>query len=235
MRGLAIILLTFCLPCLALAEPPHPDWAELAGTMSGEYTVIGRRPDSRKTYSGHLSFRAEGEGLAFVRTINGQIESGTGRFELVSSENRPALRLYFLEDGRWHDGLYEWRRDHHNALRFTGFIMSLPQKTTLYGAEAFFPAPSRQDMPANPIPGAAPNENFAHDADVISGKYTLMGNEPGSGMTYTGHISLRPNGEKVAFVRTVNGRTVRGMGFFAYVPGGPRPVFRLRFPRWRVA
>ncbi len=139
MRTLALVLLTFCLPFLAVAEPPHPDWANLADMLSGEFTVIGRRPDSRTVYTGHISLHPEGEKLAYTRTINGRTTRGTAHFELVSSENRPALRLRFCESGHRYDGLYEWKGDYDNSFRFTGTILSLDRKTKSYGLEAFFP------------------------------------------------------------------------------------------------
>jgi hypothetical protein len=61
MRNLAFILLMFCLPSLAMAEPPRKDWTEFAGRMSvGGYTMIGRNPDSKMMYSGRISFDSRG-------------------------------------------------------------------------------------------------------------------------------------------------------------------------------
>ncbi len=142
MRTLALILLTFCLPFLAMGEPPHPDWADLAGLMSGEYTVVGRMPDSNTTYSGHLSLHAKGKKLAFVRTINGDTVHGTAFFDTVAGYDRiPALRLSFIQNGQLFHGLYQWSSDYDNYFRLTGYVYLPENKTKAAGLETFFPLP----------------------------------------------------------------------------------------------
>ena len=142
MRALAFILLTSCLPCRVMAEPPHPDWADLAAGMSGEYTVVGRMPDSSTTYSGHLSFQAKGKKLAFVRTINGQTSRGTASFDTVAGyDHIPVLRLRFVLAGHLYHGIYQWKGDYDNYLRLTGYVYSPNDTTKSPGLEAFFPLP----------------------------------------------------------------------------------------------
>ena len=136
MRIPALILLTFSLPSFAMAKPPHPDWADLAELMSGEYTVVGRRPDSKTTFSGHLSFHARGKKLAFVRTINGETVRGTAFFDTLPDCNRPVLRLSFFQDGQLYLGLFEWNTDCGNYFRFTGYVGS--KKTRAAGLETLF-------------------------------------------------------------------------------------------------
>ena len=139
MRNLTL-LLTLCLFSIAKAEPPKRDLAELASLMAGEYTVIGKRPDSGTTYFGHLSFRAHGQKLAFVRIINGDTVRGTAIFDTVAGLDRiPVLRLPFAQDGRPYEGTYQWTGDYNNYIRFTGYVYLPGTKTKAAGLEAFLP------------------------------------------------------------------------------------------------
>ena len=50
--------------------------------------------------------------------------------------------------------------------------------------------------------------------------------------TYTSRLTFRPHGEKLAFTRTMAGRTVRGTATLEMtVVGDPVPVLRMRFVR----
>jgi hypothetical protein len=67
-------------------------------------------------------------------------------------------------------------------------------------------------------------------ANRLTCEYTIVGKKPGSNTAYYGHLSLDGRGKKLAFVRTINHVTVRGIGHFDTV-GSPKniPVLRLRF------
>ncbi len=66
--------------------------------------------------------------------------------------------------------------------------------------------------------------------NVMQGDYVVVGRKPDSQAIYTGRLTFRPRGEKLAFTRTVEGRTVRGMATLERtVMGGQAPVLRMRF------
>ncbi len=66
--------------------------------------------------------------------------------------------------------------------------------------------------------------------NIMQGEYIVVGRKPDSQATYTGRLSFRSRGEKLAFTRTVDGRTVRGIATLeTTVVGDPAPVLRMRF------
>ena len=66
--------------------------------------------------------------------------------------------------------------------------------------------------------------------NIMQGDYVVVGRQPDSQATYTGRLSFRPRGEKLAFTRTVAGRTARGVATLELtVVGDPAPVLRMRF------
>jgi hypothetical protein len=137
MRNLAFLLLMFCLPSLAMADPPGKNWAELANRMSGGYTVIGRRPDSNATFSGRLTFHARGKKLAFVRTIDGETVRGSAFFDTLPDCDGSVLRLRFFQNGQLYEGLFIWSADCNSTFAFSGSIHS--KNTKKPGLETFFP------------------------------------------------------------------------------------------------
>ena len=142
MRTLTWILTTLCFFTVARAEPPKRDLTELTGFMEGEYTVIGKKADSKATYLGHLSFHARGKKLDFVRTINGHSVRGTAVFDTVAGGERiPVLRLQFAQDGQSYEGTYQWASEYDNYFRFTGYVYLPGAKTNSAGLEALFPVP----------------------------------------------------------------------------------------------
>lgn len=75
-----------------------------------------------------------------------------------------------------------------------------------------------------------PKENgVAYVAYLMTGKYTIIGRMPNSKTMYSGRISLDARGRKMAFVRTINHVTVRGMATFETPPSCMNSVIRLRF------
>ena len=142
--------LRLCLLCIALllggpgsahAAPKKDtlDRANLTNIMSGEYIIVGKKPDSDATYSGRLTFRRRGERLGFVRTVAGRTERGTATLELtVVGDPAPVLRMHFKLDGIRHDATYQWKFDLDNYARFTGYVY-LPG-TKAAGLEMLFPA-----------------------------------------------------------------------------------------------
>ncbi len=66
--------------------------------------------------------------------------------------------------------------------------------------------------------------------NVMQGDYVVVGKTPDSHATYSGRLTFRSRGEKLAFTCTVAGRTVRGVATLERtVMGGQAPVLRMRF------
>ena len=66
--------------------------------------------------------------------------------------------------------------------------------------------------------------------NVMQGDYIVVGKKPDLPATYTGRLSFRPRGGTLAFTRTVDGRTVRGIATLELTAfGDPAPVLRMRF------
>ncbi len=142
MRAISFLWLMLLLQSAAMAGMPREVWVKDAKEMSGEYTIVGKKPDSNTTYYGELSFRAKGAKLAFVRTINHVTVRGTAHFDTVADyDNIPVLRLRFSQDGKLYEGIYQWRLDYDHRMQFTGYVY-LPDNTTkAAGLETFLPAP----------------------------------------------------------------------------------------------
>jgi hypothetical protein len=106
--------------------------------MVGEYDLIGRKPDSTATYTGHLTLRNENGVLQVTRTIDGKTDKCVARFDTVAGNDRiPVLRMHFHLDGAEYDATYRWQSDPDNYPRFTGYVY-LPD-TKSPGLEALFP------------------------------------------------------------------------------------------------
>ena len=65
--------------------------------------------------------------------------------------------------------------------------------------------------------------------NVMQGDYIVVGKKPDSNATYTGRLSFRPRGEKLSFIRTVDGQTVRGTATLELTAVGDlAPILRMR-------
>ena len=115
------------------------DRANLTNIMSGEYIVVGKKPDSEATYAGRLTFRARGDRLGFTRTVGGRTERGTATLEMtIVGDPAPVLRMHFKLDGQPYDATYQWKFDLDNYARFTGYVYRTGTKAA--GLEMLFPA-----------------------------------------------------------------------------------------------
>ena len=120
------------------AERNPIDQQSLRSYMVGEYDLIGRKPDSTLTYSGHVKVREENGGLQFTRTIGRNTYKCFARFDTVAGDDRiPVLRMHFDLDGIAYDASYRWQSDPDNYPRFTGYVYLTSTKSP--GLEALFP------------------------------------------------------------------------------------------------
>ena len=126
--------------CAVQAVPKDTlDRANLTNFMSGDYIIVGKKPDLDTTYTGRLTFHRRGERLRFVRTVGGRTERGIATLEMTRvGDPVPVLRMHFKLDGQPHDGIYQWKFDYDNYARFTGYVYRPDTKAA--GLEMLFPA-----------------------------------------------------------------------------------------------
>jgi hypothetical protein len=114
------------------------DEESLREYMAGEYDLIGRKPDSTTTYTGHVTLRDENGVLQVTRTIEGKTDKCIVRFDTVAGADRiPVLRMHFHLDGKGYDATYRWQSDPDNYPRLTGYVYVT--RTNSPGLEALFP------------------------------------------------------------------------------------------------
>ena len=134
---LAILVLGNSGRCAGADRKP-PDEEGLRSYMAGEYDLIGRKPDSTATYSGHVALRDDNGVLQVTRTIEGKTDKCVARFDSVAGDDRiPVLRMRFYFDGKQYDATYRWQSDPDNYPRFTGYVYLTGTKSP--GLEALFP------------------------------------------------------------------------------------------------
>src|SRR5438093_10965326 len=61
------------------------------GVFVGSYQVIGRRPDSERTFSGHMRIDMGDAALTFRREIRGSISTGRGYLARCLADHIPIL------------------------------------------------------------------------------------------------------------------------------------------------
>jgi hypothetical protein len=92
------------------ADREQLDEESLRSYMAGEYDLIGRKPDSTATYTGHITLRDEGGVLQVTRTIEGKTDRCVARFDTVAGIDRiPVLRMHFHFDAKDYDANYRWQ------------------------------------------------------------------------------------------------------------------------------
>jgi hypothetical protein len=134
---LAVLVIANSARC-ADADKKQPDEESMRSYMAGQYELIGRKPDSTVTYTGHVTLRNENEVLQVTRTIEGKTDKCVARFDTVAGDDRvPVLRMHFRLDGKEYDATYRWQSDPDNYPRFTGYVYLADTKSP--GLEALFP------------------------------------------------------------------------------------------------
>lgn len=143
MRWLILILAVLLWSPVRAAPASKLRRADLANIMAGDYVIVGRKPDSRVTYTGRLSFRARGGKLAFTRTVDERTVRGTATLETtVVGDPAPVLRMHFVQDGQRLEATFQWMFDLDNYARFTGYVYRVDGTATrAVGLEMLFPLP----------------------------------------------------------------------------------------------
>jgi hypothetical protein len=122
----------------AATDPEPLDEESLRSYMAGEYELIGRKPGSTATYTGHVTFRDQKGILQVARAIDGKTDRSVARFDTVAGTDRiPVVKMHFRFDGKEYDATYRWQSDPDNYPRFTGYVYLAGTKSP--GIEALFP------------------------------------------------------------------------------------------------
>ena len=138
-RKMRLILLLLFIPILLIGKDSDLTLQFLAGN----YSLIGKKPDSNKTYLGTIVFTYE-EGskeLKFIRTIEGKKTTGIAKIEKALAGEAEVLRLRFKENKIEYEGTFLWRSDLDNYGRLSGFIYQKNGVTQNPGLEAYFILP----------------------------------------------------------------------------------------------
>jgi hypothetical protein len=106
--------------------------------LSGSYELVGKWPDSNKTYSGKIVLEKDHGHFRVVRHINGKKIAGVGKIETATSDKVKVLRIRFKQDEREYEGTYLIGSDLDNYGRLTGYLYLKNGKTKKPGLEAFF-------------------------------------------------------------------------------------------------
>jgi len=134
---LAMVLFANPAPCGDL-DHKALDEKSLRGYMAGDYDLIGRKPDSSTTYTGHVTLRDDNGVLQVTRTVESNSDKCVARFDTVAGDDHiPVLRMHFHLDGKEYDATYRWQSDLDNYPRFTGYLYLADTKSP--GLEALFP------------------------------------------------------------------------------------------------
>ena len=108
------------------------------GVFVGSYQVIGRRPDSERTFSGHVSIDMGDAALSFHREIRGSMVTGRGYLAQCLADQIPILFLEFKENGINVEELCQSSFDMDNYKRMTCVVRRGDHATKRPGLEAYF-------------------------------------------------------------------------------------------------
>jgi len=133
--------LIFLVCGIAGVAAKEPDREFLVGFLTGDYVVVGKKPDSDETYQGRVTLRPRELEFDVTRVIAGKTEQGTAWFDTTGKPDHiPVLRMRFTQDGKSYDATYVWRGDLDNYGRITGYVfLPKPGATKSPGLEALFP------------------------------------------------------------------------------------------------
>jgi len=111
------------------------------GFLSGDYILIGKKINSKKTYSGsiRLKYNEKQKCLDIKRDVSGVTSKGKATIEYVTSDQIPVLRIKFTEKNIKYEGIFLWRSDLDNFGRLSGYIYFADgQSVEDPGLEAYF-------------------------------------------------------------------------------------------------
>lgn len=115
------------------ADSTTPD----ARSFDGKYILVGRWPDSGKTYSGSAVFSSDGSSLKISRSIGSQKAEAIGEFSAATPDKIPTLTIRFKQDGNEYEETCMYKGDLENYYRITCYVYR--DSTKSVGLETYFP------------------------------------------------------------------------------------------------
>jgi len=138
LRGLLVMSTMLLWNPMLHADTPDLKVSEF---VLGHYDMIGRDPDSKRTYAGEIEIRAGSGGpgsLVVLRRIGGQVVRATGKIETATADEALVLRLHFMIRNVPYEGTYLINGDLDNYPRISGFVYRRDGRTKAPGLEALF-------------------------------------------------------------------------------------------------
>lgn len=110
----------------------------LADFIQGEYHLIGKAPDSEKTYYGKLTIKSKANHLVIERRINDKTINGTAALEKALAGEADVLRMRFTEEEQKFEATCLIDSDLDNYARMSCYLYSVNGNTDHPGLEALF-------------------------------------------------------------------------------------------------
>jgi len=149
-----VIIAVVCLSCFAWAKDVGSKIEFLYQFLQGTYELIGRVPDSNKTYTGKVVLRKSDDYFEVIRRIEGKEIKGTGEIETATADKTKVLRVRFVEGNKSYEATYLIGSDLDNYGRLAGYLYLKEGGTKVPGLEALFidhQALERNLVPSKPI------------------------------------------------------------------------------------
>jgi hypothetical protein len=139
LKNLVVVIAIFFVPnACAQVRVEAQENEFLYGFLKGPYQVIGRLPDSNKTYTGTVVLKNEDDRFEIIRMIEGNMIKGTGKIETAIAEKTKVLRVHFIEKNKHYEVTYLIHSDLDNYGRLTGYLYLKKGQTKMPGLEALF-------------------------------------------------------------------------------------------------
>ena len=106
--------------------------------VAGDYFLVGKAPDSTKTYHGKISINNNGGKLSVVRNINGVILKGSASIETTLGDEAKVLQMKFTEKGVPYEETCLVSGDLDNYDRISCYLYRADRKTKQPGMEVLF-------------------------------------------------------------------------------------------------
>jgi hypothetical protein len=140
MKFLVAIVLLGIASVYAAPLPSNFDVDSNLGFLEGDYILIGRKPDSKETFTGTVTLTRNKDKLDVVRVVAGQTTYGVAFYDAITPDQIVVLRMKFTGDADKLSAVYMCSADPDNYARITGYLYDGDTKSP--GLEALFPAAS---------------------------------------------------------------------------------------------
>lgn len=135
---LLVFLLTFS-TASAVNDVPRIDEDLFHSYLAGNYLLIGKAPDSEKTFHGEVTIKENGSGeLEVTRSVGGTRTRGGAWVGRTVLSEALVLRMNFSDADIAYEATCLWRSDLDNYARISCYIYRQDGTTVQPGLEALF-------------------------------------------------------------------------------------------------